>query len=152
MARPSKAEQWLTEDGLRMLTHWKRADLTDAEIAKRIGIVERTFCDWKARYPQIMNAMKKGIEYCIADAEEALLWKFKTQTLVEEKEEIWQDADGSTKKHKVITKKQIPPDTAAIIFYLKSKAGWRDTPDARSISVQISNERRKEIEDFFDAQ
>lgn len=148
MARPSKAEQWLTEDGLSLLTHWKRNDLSDIEIAKRIGISDKTLRSWKERYLPISSALKKGMAYAVADAEQALVSKFKTQTLTEEKEEVWQAEDGSIKKHKIVTKKQIPPDTTAIIFFLKAKAGWKDNSDIKA-TVSIANERRKELEDFF---
>lgn len=146
--RPSKAEQWLTEDGLSLLTHWKRNDLSDIEIAKRIGISDKTLRSWKERYIPISSALKKGMSYAVADAEQALVEKFKTQTLTEKKTEIWQDADGNKKTHVVTTEKQIPPDTTAIIFFLKAKAGWRDNIDI-SLKSQITDERRKELDDFF---
>lgn len=126
MARPSKADQWLTDDGLLLLEHWKRNDLSDAEIAKRIGISGKTLCTWKERYLQISSALKKGLDYAVADAEKALVEKFKVQTITEEKEEVWKNDDGTIKKHKIVTKKQIAPDTTAIIFFLKAKGGWRD--------------------------
>lgn len=126
MARPSKADQWLTDDGLLLLEHWKRNDLSDAEIAKRIGISSKTLGTWKERYLQISSALKKGLDYAVADAEKALVEKFKVQTITEEKEEVWQNDDGTIKKHKIVTKKQIAPDTTAIIFFLKAKGGWRD--------------------------
>lgn len=148
MGRPSKAQQWLSDDGLALLEHWKRNDLTDAEIAKRIGIKAPTLIDWKKRFPQISEALKKGSEYSVADAEQALVEKFKTQTLTEKKTEIWQDADGNKKTHVVTIEKQIPPDTTAIIFFLKAKAGWRDNVDI-SVRSQITDERRRELDDFF---
>lgn len=126
MARPSKADQWLTDDGLLLLEHWKRNDLSDAEIAKRIGISSKTLGTWKERYLPISSALKKGLEYAVADAEKALVEKFKVQTIVEEKEEFWENGEGTTKTHKIVTKKQIAPDTTAIIFFLKAKGGWRD--------------------------
>ena len=126
MASPSKADQWLTDDGLLLLEHWKRNDLSDAEIAKRIGISGKTLCTWKERYLPISSALKKGLDYAVADAEKALVEKFKVQTITEEKEEVWQNDDGTIKKHKIVTKKQIAPDTTAIIFFLKAKGGWRD--------------------------
>lgn len=137
MARPSKAEQWTTDDGLSLLTHWKRNDLTDAEIAKRIGIAPPTLKDWKNRFPTISEALKKGMEYCIADAEQALISKFKPYTYREEREEIWQVPTGETDEngkpkmriketHVIRNKKTVMPDTTAIIFFLKAKGGWRD--------------------------
>ena len=162
MARPSKVGQWLTEDGLSLLEHWKRNDLTDAEIAKKIGISPTTLKDWKDRYPPISEAIKKGFEYCLADAESALLLKFKPYTYEEEKKELWEVNTGEVDRagkpifetkgrHIVRTKKTVMPDTAAIIFFLKAKGGWKEAADIKGISAQISIERRKEIEDFFDS-
>lgn len=148
MARPSKVEQWLTDDGLSLLTHWKRNDLSDLEIAKRIGISDKTLRTWKEKYLPISSALKNGLEYAVADAEKALVEKFSVQTLTEEKEEIWIAEDGTKKKHKIVTKKQVAPDTTAIIFFLKAKAGWRDNIDI-SVRSQITDERRKELDDFF---
>ena len=145
--KPSKVEQWMTGDGLSLLTSWKRAGLTDAQIAQKIGITDRALRNWKRKHLPISSALKKGIEYCIADAEEALISKFQTQTITEEKEEVWQDEDGQIRKHKTVTKKQVLPDTTAIIFFLKAKAGWHEVIEQKVTT--ISDERRKELEDFF---
>lgn len=149
MPRPSKAVAWLAEDRLQKLQHWKRSGLTDEEVAKKIGIGAGTLADWKARYPEISEALKKGFEDLLADAESALLSRFEIQTITEEKEEVWQDPSGGIKKHKTVTKKQVMPDTAAIIFFLKAKGGWRDNTDLTKSVNSISKQRRKEIEDAF---
>ena len=149
MGRPSKAEAWITEDGLKMVTHWKREGLTDEEIAKKIGIAPPTLKDWKDRFPSFSEAIKKGFEESLIQAEEALMSRFTVQTITEEKEEVWQDGDGRLKKHKTITKKQVMPDTTAIIFYLKSKGGWRDNVDLTKAVDTIPAERRREIEEAF---
>lgn len=129
MGRPSKAEQWQTDDGLALLEHWKRNDLPDVEIAKRIGIKPTTLRDWKERFPLISAALKKGGEYSVADAEKALISKFTVSELTETKVEEWTDADGNERRKVTTTTKQIPPDTTAIIFFLKAKAGWRENAD-----------------------
>lgn len=151
MPRNSKARAWLEKDRLQMLRHWKRAGLTDADVAKKIGIAPPTLKDWKNRYPSIAEALQKGFEELVGDAEEALLSRFVTQTIVEEKEEAWQDQNGTVKKHKTVTKKQVLPDTTAIIFFLKAKGGWRDNADLTKITSSISEQRRRELEDAFNA-
>ena len=158
--RPSKVQNWLTEDGLSMLTHYKRNDLTDKEIAKRIGIGEATFNDWKKRYPEISEALKNGLEYAVRDAEEALITKFKPYKFEEEKIEMWQVPTGETgedgkpkmrirEQHVVRTKKTVMPDTTAIIFFLKSKGGWRDNLSLENGSQVITDQRRKELDEIF---
>lgn len=152
MAKPSKAPAWLEKEKLSLLEHWKRNGLTDAEIAKKIGIAPYTLIDWKKRYPEISLALKKGFEDLLVSAEDALLSRFEIQTITEEKEEVWQTPDGGIKKHKTVTKKQVMPDTAAIIFFLKAKGGWRDNTDLTKSVESITNERRRELEEAFDAQ
>ena len=92
-----------------------------------------------------------------------MLSKFKPYTYEEERIEMWQVPTGATnpitgkpemtvrEQHIVKTKKTVMPDTTAIIFFLKSKAGWRDNADIQKGS-SITAERRKELEDFFNAQ
>lgn len=149
--RPTKVNNWLTEDGLRMLSHYKRNDMTDKQIAEeKIGISVSTLDDWKARYPQISEALKKGLEFCVADAEEALLTKFKPYTYKEQSVETWEVYNPKTKKtetrtHKKITEKTVLPDTAAIIFFLKAKGGWRensevvDNSQVRRVAETLAN-------------
>ena len=149
MPKPSKATAWLAEDRLKLLSHWKRSGLTDAEISEKIGIRPNTLRDWKVRYPSISDALKKGFEELALSAEEALLSRFEIQTITEEKEEVWQDPNGGIKKHKTITKKQVLPDTAAIIFFLKAKCGWRDNADLTKVANSITDERRKELDEAF---
>lgn len=140
MARPSKVANWLTEDGLSLLTHWRRNNLRDEDIAKKIGIRRQTLSEWKKRYPDIDGALKKGLEYCISDAEEALISKFKPVEYEEVRKEQWLVPSGKYKpngepimtireQHIVSVKKTNQPDTTAIIFFLKAKAGWRDNAE-----------------------
>ena len=72
MAR-GKYEYWLTEDGLTLLEGWARDGLTDEQLAEKIGIGTRTLYDWKGRYPQISQALKKGKEIVDIQVENALL-------------------------------------------------------------------------------
>lgn len=140
MARLSNAETWLTEEGLKLIRHWKANDMKEADIAKKMGIGASTLSDWKGRHPEIAEALKKGLEDCIADAEEALFSKFKPYTYDEVRKEEWRVDSGKVGKngeavmkvreqHIVSTKKTVMPDTAAIIFFLKAKGGWRENSE-----------------------
>ena len=68
-----KYEYWLTDDGLTLLRDWARAGLTDEELTVEIGINRTTLYDWKRRFPDISDALKKGKRVVDAVAEERLL-------------------------------------------------------------------------------
>lgn len=138
----SKAEYWLTEEGLAKLRHWKRNDLKDEQIFNKMGICSSTFYEWQNKYVEISEALKKGKEDLIADAEEALESRLKPYEYYEEQVETWQTGDNITKTHKKKTKKIILPDTTLIIFTLKSLAGWRDNTEQTDTTA---NETLREI-------
>lgn len=68
-----KYEKWLREENLLLLEGWARDGLTDEQIAKNIGIGERTLYEWKEKYPQISQSLKKGKEVVDYQVENALL-------------------------------------------------------------------------------
>lgn len=68
-----KYEKWLKEENLLLLEGWARDGLTDEQIAKNIGIGERTLYEWKEKYPQISQSLKKGKEVVDYQVENALL-------------------------------------------------------------------------------
>lgn len=68
-----KYEKWLKEENLLLLEGWARDGLTDEQIAKNIGIGERTLYEWKEKYPQILQSLKKGKEVVDYEVENALL-------------------------------------------------------------------------------
>lgn len=78
MGRPgpkSSITEWEKAENQVMLQGWKRAGLTDVEIAKNIGIGVRTLYDWKRKSPQIMQVLKRGKEHANFMVESALYRK-----------------------------------------------------------------------------
>ena len=126
MAR-GKYEYWLTEDGLLLLEGWAREGLTDEQLAEKMGIGARTLYDWKLKYPQISQALKKGKEVVDIQVENALLKRALGYEFQEERVE--RSAKDGVKV--VQTIKHIPPDTTAQIFWLKNRRPdrWRDKPE-----------------------
>ncbi len=123
-----KYEYWLTEDGLTLLRGWARKGLTDEQIAHNCGINASTLYDWKKKYPKISKALKKGKEVVDLEVENALLKRALGYDYQEERVER-SEKDGV----KVIqTLKHVPPDTTALIFWLKNRvpAEWRDKLEA----------------------
>ncbi|MED4064424.1 transposase [Priestia megaterium] len=128
-----KYEKWITEEGLVLLEGWARDGLTDEQIAHNIGISRSTLNDWKKKYPDISDALKKGKEVVDLQVENALL----KRALGYEYEEVTQESQWNEKANKyelVVTKrvkKRQAPDTTAQIFWLKNRRPdkWRDKQD-----------------------
>lgn len=125
MAR-GKFEYWLAGDGLTLLEGWARDGLTDEQLAEKMNIGVRTLYEWKIRYPQISQTLKKGKEIVDIQVENALLKRALGYDFQEEKIEK-SDKDGVKITQ---TLKHIPPDTTAQIFWLKNRRPdkWRDKP------------------------
>lgn len=126
--RKGKFEEWLTEDGLTTVEGWARDGLTDEQIAHNIGIAERTFTDWKDRFPSISAALKKGKAPVDIQVENALLKRALGYDYEEITTEIFDMPDGTKRKHIKKVTKMVIPDTTAQIFWLKNRRPdkWRD--------------------------
>lgn len=135
-----KYEYWLSADGLLLLQAWARDGLTDDQIAENIGICRDTLYDWKKRFSDISDALKKGKEVVDIQVENALLKRALGYTYVETTREQVTDYDPNTGEkigtHMEITKtvtKEVQPDTTAQIFWLKNRRpdAWRDKRDVK---------------------
>lgn len=72
-----KYEYWRTTDGLILLQGWARDGLKDEQIAHNCGITVKTLYEWKNRYSDICDALKKGKEIVDYEVENALLKRAK---------------------------------------------------------------------------
>ena len=139
IGRKGRFEEWLTDDGITRLTGWARDGLTNIQIAANMGIAERTFTEWIARFPAIDAALKKGKEPVDIQVENALLKRALGYDYEETITEIEDLGGGKTKKHVRKVVKHVPPDTTAQIFWLKNRKPkqWRDkTEQAVSIETE----------------
>jgi predicted DNA-binding transcriptional regulator AlpA len=107
----------------------KMNGLKDYEIFQQLGISRQTFYKWRREHADFADALKIGQKEAIADAINSLISKFKKSTLREVRTETWVDKNGNEKTHTIEIVKEIAPDTAAIIFFLKAQAGWRDNAE-----------------------
>lgn len=131
-----KYEYWLTPEGLIKLEGWARDGLTDEQIAKNVGISRETLNQWKKKYADISDALKKGKEVVDYEVENALLKRALGFTIKEEK---------LTKDGEVVElEREVPGDVTAQIFWLKNRkpSVWRDKPkedEEREERVTIIN-------------
>jgi hypothetical protein len=140
IGRKGKFEEWLTEDGLTRLTGWARDGLTNIQIAANMGIAERTFTEWIARFPAIDAALKKGKEPVDIQVENALLRRALGYDYEETITEVEDLGGGRTKKHVRKVTKHVPADTTAQIFWLKNRKPkqWREKMEA-AVNVDVED-------------
>ena len=144
----SKADEWLEQDKLTLLEGWARDGLTDEQIAHNMGIRRETLYDYKNKYPNISNALKKGKEVIDIEVENALLKRALGYTITLKEQKV--DKDGYV--HDLVKDVHVPGDTTAQIFWLKNrrKQQWRDkvefTGDNTVQKIHIINDLPKDEE------
>lgn len=109
-----KYEYWISEDGLILIEGWARDGLTDEQIAHNMGIATGTLYEWKKKYHEMAEALKKTKEIVDRQVENALF------------------------------KKAMSGDTTALIFWLKNRRpqDWRDKRETQlSGNVQTVPDR-----------
>lgn len=135
-----KSDEWLTEEALLLLEGWARDGLIDEQLAQKMGIGVRTLYEWKNKYPQIAQALKKGKEVIDFEVERKLLdtalgFKVKVQKPIKVKTEKHQVGENKIVEEKIVYAEEeiyIPPNPTAQIFWLKNRKPekWRDKPAA----------------------
>lgn len=120
-----KYKDWLTDEGLTLISGWARAGLSNKQIAQNIGISEKVFYEWQNKHTQFREALKKAKEVADYEVENALY------------------------------KSALEGNTTAQIFWLKNRMPdkWRDKQDLEvsgdlSISdvIRRSRERKEQME------
>lgn len=138
-----KYEKWLEPDGLQLLGAWARDGLTDEQIAKNMGISRSTLNEWKKKFPDISDTLKRGKEVVDVEVENALLKRALGYSTTEVTRERALNPETG-KVELVVTKavtKEVPPDTTAQIFWLKNRRPdlWRDKQNVELSSEVASN-------------
>lgn len=120
----AKYKEWLTKEGLIKIEGWARDGLTDEQIAHNMDISRSTLNDWKKKYSDISDTLKRGKEVVDRQVENALLKRALGYEFDEVTKELTETGLIVTKK---VTKQQAP-DTTAAIFWLKNRKPneWRD--------------------------
>lgn len=116
MARPSSYDP---ADNIRV-QGWARDGLTNEQIAANLDINIDTLYEWRKRYPEFAEALKKSREVADREIENAL---FRNATGYDTEEQTL------TKSGDVVAvTKHVPPNVTAQIFWLKNRKpqDWRD--------------------------
>lgn len=144
------------KEKLELVECWARDGLTDEQISNNLGISTTTFYEYKNKYPEFSDTLKKGKEVVDYEVENALL----KRALGYEYKEVTTESRWNREKEiyeMVITKevtKQVAPDTTAQIYWLKNRKPkqWRDKIEIDNNSsevqrIQIINDLPEEDED-----
>lgn len=135
----SKVEYWLTSDGLTLLSGWARDGLTDEQIANNMSIAVSTFYEWKKRYPEISEPLKKNKEIVDVEVENALLknalgYEYFEEVVATKKEVIYNDGKRVKEMSEPVIleiTKYKHPETTAQIYWLNNRRSkqWRNKHD-----------------------
>jgi len=139
-----KFQKWLEPDGLLLLEGWARDGLTDEQIASNCGITASTLYDWKGKYSEISEALKKGKEVVDIQVENALLKRalgYRYDEVTREKTMDRKTGFSCLTVTKKVTK-EVLPDTTAQIFWLKNRRPdkWRDKIDVNAPGAQSAED------------
>lgn len=147
VGRKGKYQEWIEPDGLLIMKGWARDGLTDLEIAKNMGVSMATLTDWKKRFPVILATLKEGRKPVIIDVEDTFYEKkLKGYFIEEEIVEVTKHPDGSKTEHRKKMKRWIPPDTTALIFYLKCRKPQQyNDKQALSADTEAANGKLDEL-------
>lgn len=125
-----KYQEWLETEKLILVEGWARDGLTDVQIAEKIGISKQTFYDWKKKYIDFSDSLKRGKEVVDREVENALLKRALGYRYKEVTKELVTDKDTGISELTVtkVVEKEVVPDTTAQIFWLKNRKPeeWRD--------------------------
>jgi hypothetical protein len=131
MARKSKYEECV-KDKLDSIQGWARDGLTLQEIADNLGIALSTLCNYKNSYPELNEALKKGVDESLYTVENAL---FKSAIGYYYTEEEINKKTGQIET----VRKYSKPNMTACIFYLKNKGNgkWKDKQE-HDVNANVS--------------
>lgn len=93
-----------------------------------MGVVESTYYEWKRRFPALAEAVADGKEVVDVKVENALLKRALGYTYTETKREGTVNGIKNGTAKITVIEKTMPPDVAAIIFWLKNRKPevWRE--------------------------
>lgn len=145
-------KEWIQGDNLIKLQDWVRNGATDVQLCERIGITKKTLYEWKNKYSEFSDALKKVKEVVDAEVENALHNKALGYTVTLKKsfkcKKIWYDSEGRRCEEEILKpgyeEQYVPPDTLAQIFWLKNRRPneWREkqeeVPD-ESVTMLLTN-------------
>lgn len=103
---------------------------TDAELAHEFDVSVQTLYNWRAKYPEFLDALKIPKQIADERVERSLFERATGYT--RESVKIFLNKDGLVVEAPFL--EHVPPETTAMIFWLKNRKpeGWRDRSPGES--------------------
>jgi hypothetical protein len=120
----------------------------DRDVIKALGVARSTFYLWKQEHEAFAEAVQEGKGFFDSNRMEESLKSKAAGFYVQEKVTTEEDAEGQVVK-KTTKQKRMPPDTAALKYWLNNRQGdrWKDTPDSDSNSQEDALDRLIKAQD-----
>lgn len=147
MGRNNKYESHV-KPRLEEIKNWY-GTLTEAQIAKKLGISVCSFEKYKKTYPELVEVLQSGKELLIEELKDTLKMKAKGFHYEETKTTIKMDGNGIPVKIIEKYKKYSAPDTGAIHLLLKNlDENWRNddkaTIDLKREKLELEKQKAEE--------
>ena len=117
--------------------------MTEKQIAKTLGVGYSTWCEYKIKYPELQENLKKGRESLVLELKSALIQKAKGFNYTEKK--IIKE-NGVVVREEEYTKFALP-DGAALNLLLKNyDEQWRNDPAEYELKKRAIEVQEKKLE------
>ncbi|SDW30832.1 transposase [Paenibacillus sp. PDC88] len=128
------------EPKLLQIEAWTRDGMTQEDVARRLGVAMSSFSDYKNKFPELSEALKKGQEVADIEVENALFKRAVGYRYDEVTHEAAKELDEETGQYKTVmveskrVTKEVQPDVTAQIFWLKNRRPdtWRDKKEVNA--------------------
>jgi len=141
VGRPTKfKEEYITQ----AFEACKRLGAIDEDLAAFFGCTVKTLNNWKHVSSDFLQSIKKGKEiYDTNEVEKSL--RDRAVGYSHDEDKIFCNKDGVVTK--VGTTKHYPPETAAMVFWLKNRDAdrWKDRQEVHT-TLDLENATREELE------
>ncbi len=148
-----KYVRWLQPEGLAQIAGWVCGALSDGEIAEKMQVTPHTLRRWMARYPPLQAALH-GQHDAVqpspdgtppGDQDDAVEDALHKRAIGFYYEEERVERNGKEGEKTTVTRKYMPPDLHAAIFWLKNRRPdqWREkqeplAPAEQRFQVEIT--------------
>lgn len=142
MGRPNKYFSHV-EPNLKKIEQMAR-EMTEAQIAKTLGVSERQFREMKKKFPPLSSALKKGRDELVLELKSTLIRKAKGFQYTEKKTV---KENGKVVREDIYEKASLP-DVAALNLLLKNydKENWANDPQVLKLREKELELREKQVD------